>query len=150
MSLERTFVMLKPGVLQRRLVGEVVGRFERKGLNLIALKLMTIDRTLAERHYQEHVDKPFFASLVEYITSGPVVAMVWEGENAISTVRTLAGATNPQNAAPGTIRGDLALVTQNNVVHASDSPESSAREMSLFFDDSEVLPFVDGNAEWLG
>ncbi len=150
MSLERTFVMLKPGVLQRRLVGEVVGRFERKGLNLIALKLMTIDRTLAERHYQEHVDKPFFASLVEYITSGPVVAMVWEGENAISTVRTLAGATNPQNAVPGTIRGDLALVTQNNVVHASDSPESSAREMSLFFDDSEVLPFVDGNAEWLG
>jgi nucleoside-diphosphate kinase len=150
MSLERTFVMLKPGVLQRRLVGEVVGRFERKGLNLIALKLMTIDRTLAERHYQEHVEKPFFASLVEYITSGPVVAMVWEGENAIATVRTLAGATNPQNAAPGTIRGDLALVTQNNVVHASDSPESSAREMSLFFDDSEVLPFVDGNAEWLG
>ncbi len=150
MSLERTFVMLKPGVLQRRLVGEVVGRFERKGLNLIALKLMTIDRTLAERHYQEHVEKPFFASLVEYITSGPVVAMVWEGENAIATVRALAGATNPQNAAPGTIRGDLALVTQNNVVHASDSPESSAREMSLFFDDSEVLPFVDGNAEWLG
>ena len=150
MSLERTFVMLKPGVLQRRLVGEVVGRFERKGLNLIALKLMTIDRTLAERHYQEHVEKPFFASLVEYITSGPVVSMVWEGENAIATVRALAGATNPQNAAPGTIRGDLALVTQNNVVHASDSPESSAREMSLFFDDSEVLPFVDGNAEWLG
>lgn len=150
MSLERTFIMLKPGVLQRRLVGEVVGRFERKGLNLIAMKLMTIDRALAERHYQEHVDKPFFASLVEYITSGPVIAMVWEGESAISTVRTLAGATNPQNAAPGTIRGDLALVTQNNVVHASDSPESSAREMSLFFQDSEILPFVDGNAEWLG
>ena len=150
MSLERTFVMLKPGVLQRRLVGEVVGRFERKGLNLIAMKLMNIDRTLAERHYQEHVDKPFFASLVDYITSGPVIAMVWEGESAISTVRTLAGATNPQNAAPGTIRGDLALVTQNNVVHASDSPESSAREMSLFFEDTEILPFVDGNAEWLG
>jgi nucleoside-diphosphate kinase len=150
MSLERTFIMLKPGVLQRRLVGEVVGRFERKGLNLIAMKLMNIDRTLAERHYQEHVDKPFFASLVDYITSGPVIAMVWEGESAISTVRTLAGATNPQNAAPGTIRGDLALVTQNNVVHASDSPDSSAREMSLFFEDTEILPFVDGNAEWLG
>ncbi|MFW5843836.1 MAG: nucleoside-diphosphate kinase [Spirochaetota bacterium] len=150
MSHERTFVMLKPGVLQRRLVGEVVGRFERKGLNVIAMKLMYIDRTLAERHYQEHVDKPFFASLVDYITSGPVIAMVWEGESAISTVRTLAGATNPQNAAPGTIRGDLALVTQNNVVHASDSPESSAREMSLFFEDTEILPFVDGNAEWLG
>jgi nucleoside-diphosphate kinase len=150
MNLERTFIMLKPGVLQRRLVGEVVGRFERKGLNLIAMKLMNIDRTLAERHYQEHVDKPFFASLVDYITSGPVIAMVWEGESAISTVRTLAGATNPQNAAPGTIRGDLALVTQNNVVHASDSPDSSAREMSLFFEDTEILPFVDGNAEWLG
>ncbi len=150
MSTERTFVMLKPGVLQRRLVGDVVGRLERKGLNLVAAKLMTIDTTLAERHYQEHVDKPFFKPLVEYITSGPVLAMIWEGESAIATVRALAGATNPQNAAPGTIRGDLALVTQNNVIHASDSPESSAREMGLFFEDSEILPFEDGNARWLG
>lgn len=150
MAYEKTFCLLKPGVLQRRIAGEVLSRIERKGLKIVALKMIRMDRELCEKQYAEHKGKGFYEDLVGYMQSGPVVTMVVAGENAISYMRALAGATNPQNAAPGTIRGDLALVTQNNVVHASDSPESSAREMSLFFDDSEVLPFVDGNAEWLG
>lgn len=148
--MEQTFAMLKPGVLQRRIVGEVLSRIERKGLKIIALKMMRIPQQQCETHYAEHRDKPFFSSLVSYMTSGPVVAMVIEGENAIAYVRQLCGATNPANAAPGTIRGDFGLVTQNNIIHASDSPESAAREIALFFDSSEVLTYEDGNQSWLG
>lgn len=148
--MEQTFAMLKPGVLQRRIVGEVLSRIERKGLKIIALKMMRIPRQQCETHYAEHRDKPFFSSLVSYMTSGPVVAMVIEGESAIAYVRQLCGATNPANAVPGTIRGDFGLVTQNNIIHASDGQESAAREIALFFDPSEVLDYEDGNQSWLG
>lgn len=130
---ERTLVLIKPDGVARGLVGEVLGRIERKGLQLVALELRTLDRATAEAHYAEHVDKPFFASLVDFITSGPLVAAVAEGPDAIVAWRAMMGATNPVNAAPGTIRGDLATVTQQNVTHGSDSPESAAREIALFF-----------------
>ena len=130
---ERTLVLIKPDGVERALVGEVLGRIERKGLRIVALELRTLDRVTAEEHYGEHVGKAFFADLVEFITSGPLVAAVVEGPDAIVQWRALMGATNPVNAAPGTIRGDLATVTQNNVTHGSDSPESAAREIALFF-----------------
>ena len=130
---ERTLVLIKPDGVERALVGEVLGRIERKGLRLVALELRTLDRATAEEHYGEHVGKPFFANLVDFITSAPLVAAVVEGPDAIVQWRAMMGATNPVNAAPGTIRGDLATVTQNNVTHGSDSPESAAREIALFF-----------------
>ena len=148
MSVQKTFTMLKPGALQRRIVGDVISRIERKGLKIIALKLMSIPRQLAETHYEEHTEKPFFGDLVEYITSAPVVAMVVEGEEAISIVRLLCGATKVDQAMPGTIRGDYATQTQMNIIHASDSPESSAREIGLFFSEDEILQYEDGNARW--
>jgi nucleoside-diphosphate kinase len=137
--MERTFVMVKPNGVARGLVGEVVARFERRGMVLKAMKLMSIPRTLAEEHYGEHRDKPFFGSLVDFITSGPVVAMVWEGTAAIAVARTMMGATNPTDAAPGTIRGDFALELEENVVHGSDGPQSAAREIALFFGDGELV-----------
>ena len=130
---ERTLVLIKPDGVERALVGEVLGRIERKGLRIVALELRTLDRVTAEEHYGEHVGKPFFANLVDFITSAPLVAAVVEGPDAIVQWRAMMGATNPVNAAPGTIRGDLATVTQNNVTHGSDSPESAAREIALFF-----------------
>ncbi|HEX9696602.1 MAG TPA: nucleoside-diphosphate kinase [Actinomycetota bacterium] len=130
---ERTFVMVKPDGVRRGLVGEVVGRLERKTLGIIGMKLFTIDKELAETHYGEHVDRPFFRELVSFITSGPVVAMCVEGEEAVSVCRTLMGATDPKQAAPGTIRGDLGLAIGENIVHGSDSPESAKRELGLFF-----------------
>jgi len=136
---ERTFIMVKPNGVARGLVGEVVARFERRGLVLRALKLMRIPRELAERHYAEHREKPFFDELVEFITSGPVVAMVWEGNEAIGVARTMMGATDPVKAAPGTIRGDFATVMAENVVHGSDGPESAAREIGLFFAAGELV-----------
>ena len=148
MGSQKTFTMLKPGALQRRIVGEIVTRLERKGLNLVGLKLMTIPRELAENHYGEHKEKPFFKDLVGYITSSPVVAMVIEGEEAISRVRLLCGATKVEQAQPGTIRGDYATQTQLNIMHASDSPESAEREISLFFRKEELVSYEDGNAEW--
>lgn len=148
MAKERTFAMLKPGVLQRRIAGEIISRLENKGLQILAMKMMTIPRDLAETHYGEHAEKPFFKDLVDYITSAPVVAMVLEGEECISRVRLLCGATRVENAQPGTIRGDYATQTQLNIIHASDSAESSAREIGLFFDDAEILSYEDGNAEW--
>jgi len=148
MATQRTFTMLKPGVLQRRIAGEILARFERKGLKILALKLMQIPRDLAETHYGEHSEKPFFGDLVGYITSAPVVAMVLEGEEAISRVRMLTGATKIEDALPGTIRGDFATQTQMNIIHASDSPESAAREIGLFFDDTEIIDYEDGNARW--
>ena len=131
--MEETLVLVKGDGVRRRLVGEIIGRLERKGLEIGALQLMSVSRELAEEHYAEHREKPFFEELVEFITSYPVVAMRVRGEGAIKTVRTLMGATNPADAAPGTIRGDLGLSMPDNLVHGSDSPESAERELGLFF-----------------
>ena len=133
MSVEHTFIMVKPDGVARGLVGEVVSRFERKGLKLERIRGLTITEELARTHYAEHVDKPFFPDLLEFITSGPVVAMEWSGEGAISTCRTLMGATNPADASPGTIRGDFGLEVTENIVHGSDGPESAERELGIFF-----------------
>jgi nucleoside-diphosphate kinase len=134
-SSERTLVLVKPDGVARGLVGEVIGRIERKGLRLAALELRTLDAEIARTHYAEHTEKPFFADLVEFITSGPLVAAVVEGERAVEAFRQLAGATDPVKAAPGSVRGDFATEVQNNIVHGSDSPESAEREIKLFFPD---------------
>ncbi len=133
MSIERTFAMIKPDGVRRRLVGELVSRIEAKGYDVIALKQMTIPRATAEKHYGEHAGKPFFDGLVDFITGGPVVAMVLEGENAIAGWRGMMGATNPADAAPGTIRGDFATTIDENVAHGSDAPATAVREIGLFF-----------------
>src|ERR687895_523783 len=133
MPVERTLVLVKPDAMVRGLAGEIVGRLERRGLARAAASLVTVERELAETHYAEHREKPFFGELVEFITSGPTLALVVEGESAISVVRTTMGATNPTNAAPGTIRGDFALAMPDNLVHGSDSPESAKREIGLWF-----------------
>ena len=130
---ERSLVLVKPDAVRRGLIGEIVGRFERKGLVLVALKLMQVDRELAERHYHEHASKPFFPELVEFITRGPLVAMVLEGESAVEAARQVIGATNPVEAAPGSIRGDFATEITFNLVHGSDSANTAAREVELFF-----------------
>ncbi len=130
---ERTLILVKPDAVQRNLIGEVISRIERKGLRVIAMDLRTIDRETAETHYAEHVGKPFFGPVVEFITSGPAVAIVAEGERAIEAFRALAGATDPVKALPGTIRGDYALQSAKNMVHGSDSPESAEREIKIFF-----------------
>jgi len=136
---ERTLVLIKPDALGRSLAGEILGRLERRGLQIRAAKLVQLDRGLAERHYAEHREKPFFGELVDFITSAPTLALVVEGESAISVVRATIGATNPAEAAPGTIRGDLALAMPDNLVHGSDSPESAEREIALWFSDSELV-----------
>ncbi len=133
--MERTLILVKPDAFARNLTGEIISRFERKGLSLVALALMTITRDLAQRHYAEHDSKPFFGELVDFITSGPLVAMVLEGEQAIVAARQVIGATNPLEAATGSIRGDYAVAVGQNMVHGSDSPDSSAREVALFFPD---------------
>jgi nucleoside-diphosphate kinase len=140
--------MLKPGVLQRRIVGEVLSRIERKGLKIIALKLMKISRELAETHYAEHKGKPFYDKLVEYTISGPVVAFVLEGNDAVVKLRRLCGPTDVMESAPGTIRGDFCFTTRLNIVHASDSPASAAREIPLFFAEDELVSWSDGNDGW--
>jgi nucleoside-diphosphate kinase len=132
-AVQRTFVMVKPDGVRRGLVGEVLSRLERKGLRLTRARMLSIDADLASRHYAEHVGKDFYADLAAFITSGPVVAMEWEGEEAVEVARTLMGVTDPKKAAPGTIRGDLGLVMTENVVHGSDSPASAERELGLFF-----------------
>jgi nucleoside-diphosphate kinase len=131
--MERTFIMIKPDGVARRLIGEVIGRFERKGLTLTNLRMLTIDEELAQHHYAEHVDKGFFRELLSFITSGPVVAMEWSGEGAVSAARAVIGPTDPMKAGPGTIRGDYGLAVTQNIVHGSDSPESAERELGLFF-----------------
>ncbi|MCI0424388.1 MAG: nucleoside-diphosphate kinase [Actinobacteria bacterium] len=133
MASESTFVMVKPDGVRRGLVGEVISRLERKGLTLEKIRMLAVDEALARRHYAEHVDKAFFPDLLEFITSGPVVAMQWSGESAIAVARTLMGATDPKQAAPGTIRADYGLAVTQNLVHGSDSPESAARELEIFF-----------------
>ena len=132
---EQTLVLIKPDAVQRRLAGEILARFERRGLVVREAKLLTVDRGLAETHYAEHAEKPFFGELVEFITSGPTLALVLEGESAIPVVRTTMGSTNPADSAPGTIRGDLALAMPDNLVHGSDAPESAQREIELWFPD---------------
>jgi nucleoside-diphosphate kinase len=130
---ERTLILAKPDAYARALSGEIIARFERKGLRPVALSVVTVTRELAERHYAEHAERPFFGELVDFITSGPLVAMVLEGDSAIKAARQVIGATNPLEAAPGSIRGDFATKTGENLVHGSDSPESAAREIELFF-----------------
>jgi len=134
-AVERTLVLVKPDAMERQLAGEILARFERRGLMLRAALVVRVDRELAERHYAEHVEKPFFGELVDFITSGPTLALVLEGEGAIATVRKTMGATNPADACPGSIRGQFALSMPDNLVHGSDSPESSARELELWFPD---------------
>jgi nucleoside-diphosphate kinase len=131
--LDRTLILVKPDAFAASLTGEIVSRFERKGLRIVAMKAMTLEREHAERHYAEHAERPFFGELVSFITSGPLVAMVLEGEHAVRAARQVIGATDPLEAAPGSIRGDLALEVGRNLVHGSDSPESAAREVALFF-----------------
>ena len=136
---ERTLVLVKPDAMGRQLAGEILARFERRGLGIVGAKLVRVDRGLAERHYAEHAEKPFFGELLEFITSAPTLALVLEGESAISVVRTTMGATNPVDSAPGTIRGDLALGMPDNLVHGSDSPESAEREIELWFAPDELV-----------
>jgi nucleoside-diphosphate kinase len=136
MAAERTLILIKPDAVERGLAGQILSRFEQRGLELRAARLLTVDRALAEQHYAEHKEKPFFGELVEFITSAPTLALVLEGEGAISTVRTTMGATNPADATPGSIRGDFALSMPDNLVHGSDSPESAAREIALWFPDA--------------
>jgi nucleoside-diphosphate kinase len=148
-KLERTFAMVKPDGVQRGLVGEVISRFEKKGIKIAAIKLMQISPELAEKHYAEHKERPFFADLVGFITSGPVAAMVLEGTNAISMVRTMMGATNPKDSALGTIRGDFAMTIDKNIIHGSDSPESAVREIGIFFKEEEIVTYQKAGEEWI-
>jgi len=136
---QRTFVLLKPDAIERRLVGELIRRLEQKNLSIIAMKLMRVDKALAERHYAEHREKPFFQELIGFITRGPVVALVVEGPQAITVMRQMMGATNPFQAAPGTIRGDFGLDLTANLIHGSDSPESAAKEIEQFFQPTELI-----------
>ncbi|MBB5355799.1 MULTISPECIES: nucleoside-diphosphate kinase [Anoxybacillus] len=147
--MERTFLMVKPDGVQRGVIGDIVARFERKGFQLVGAKLMQVSRELAEQHYAEHKERPFFGELVEFITSGPVFAMVWEGENVIATARQMMGKTNPQEALPGTIRGDFGLTVGKNIIHGSDSKESAAREIQLFFKEEELVSYNKLMNEWI-
>ena len=136
--MDRTLILVKPDAFERGLTGEIVARFERKGLKIVAMKHMVVQRDLAEEHYAEHKEKPFFGDLVEFITGGPLVAMVLEGYEAVKAARQVIGATNPLEAAPGSIRGDFGLEVQTNLVHGSDSPESAARESGIFFPEADA------------
>ena len=147
--MDRTFAMVKPDGVQRGLVGEIISRFEKKGIKIAALKLMKITPELAEKHYSEHKGKPFFIDLVNFITSGPVVAMVLEGENVIPMVRSMMGATNPGDSALGTIRGDFAMTIDKNIIHGSDSPESALREIGIFFKEEEIVAYKKVTEEWV-
>lgn len=147
--MERTFLMVKPDGVQRNLIGDIVSRFESKGYQLVGAKLMTISEELAGEHYGEHKERPFFGELVDFITSGPVFAMVWEGENVISTARLLVGATNPTESAPGTIRGDFAVTVGKNIIHGSDSVDSAVREIGLFFKEEELVSYDKEMNNWI-
>jgi len=149
MVVERTFVMIKPDGVQRGLVGEIVKRFEVRGLKIVGLKFRVLPKNVAEEQYEMHVGKPFYESLIEYVTSGPVVEMVLEGENAVEIVRRMTGATNPSDAAPGTIRGDYAVDIGRNIVHAADTPENADREIKLHFTSGELFSYRRIDEEWL-
>lgn len=147
--MQRTLVLLKPDAIQRGLIGNIVSRLERRGMRFVAMKLMKVTEELARRHYGDHVGKPFFEGLVRFITSSPIVAMVVEGENAVELIRTTMGATNPRDAAPGTIRGDLAVSIGPNLVHGSDSEESAAKEIDLFFSAEEIVDYTRSIDDWI-
>jgi nucleoside-diphosphate kinase len=147
--MQRTFVAVKPDGVGRGLVGEVIARLERKGLRLVGLKMMRVSEELAGRHYEAHREKPFFAGLVAFITSGPIVAMVWEGQDAIAVARNVMGATDPAKAAPGTLRGDFAMQIAANIVHGSDGPEAAEREIGLFFRPDELVGQPRPEEEWI-
>jgi nucleoside-diphosphate kinase len=147
--MQRTLIIFKPDCVQRRLVGQILCRFEAKGLRIAALKLIQVDRKLAEKHYAEHLGKSFFEGLIAFITGGPVVVGVLQGNEAISVVRAMLGATNGVAAAPGTVRGDYSISKQNNLVHGSDSPESAQREISLWFGPSELVDYNLAGSEWV-
>ena len=147
--MERTLVLVKPDGVQRGLIGDVITRFERRGLKLVAMKFIQMSEELAGKHYAEHEGKPFYPPLISYITSGPVVAMVWEGQKAIEVVRTTMGVTRPAEAAPGTIRGDYALEVGRNIVHGSANAEDAAREVSLFFPADELVDWARANDPWI-
>jgi nucleoside-diphosphate kinase len=147
--LQQTLVIIKPDGVQRALVGKILARFEERGLKIVALKLLQVDRVLAEKHYAVHKGKFFYQGLVDYITSSPVVAMVLEGHEAISVVRTMVGATRPWEAAAGTIRGDYALMGLRNLIHASDSPETAASEIALWFSPGEIRPYAREMDRWV-
>ena len=147
--IQKTYVMLKPDAIARRYIGKILTRFEDKGLKIVAMKLRMISEEIAKEHYGEHKDKPFFDGLIKYITSGPVLTMVIEGDEAISVVRKLSGATNPQEADFGTIRGDFGMDTGRNIIHSSDSPESASREINLFFDEDEIIDCSMSDESWI-
>ena len=147
--MERTFLAIKPDGVQRGLVGEITHRFEAKGFTLVGLKFMTVSRELAEQHYGVHRDKPFFAGLVEFITSGPVVAMVWEGEGVVSAARKMIGATNPLTAEPGTIRGDFGVNIGRNLIHGSDAVDTAISEISLWFNEAELINWQPSLSSWI-
>lgn len=147
--MQKTLIIFKPDCVQRRLVGEILARFEAKGLRVAALKLLQVDRALGEKHYAEHAGKPFFEGLIGFITGGPVVVGVLEGNEAVTVVRTMLGATNGAAAAPGTIRGDYSISKQNNLIHGSDSPESAAREIALWFQPGEVVDYAIAGSQWV-
>ena len=147
--MERTFLAIKPDGVQRKLIGEIIRRFETKGFTLVGLKLMNVSRELAETHYCVHLERPFFAGLVDFITSGPIVAMVWEGEGVIASARKIIGATNPLNAEPGTIRGDFGVNVGRNLIHGSDAPETAQQEISLWFKEEELANWQPSLLSWI-
>lgn len=147
--MERTFLAVKPDGVQRQLVGEIIRRFETKGFTLVGLKLMQVTRELAEQHYDVHRERPFFSGLVDFITSGPVVAMVWEGEGVVASARKIIGATNPLTSEPGTIRGDFGVSIGRNLIHGSDAIETARREVSLWFKDEELVSWQPSITSWL-
>jgi nucleoside-diphosphate kinase len=146
---ERTFLMVKPDGVQRNLIGEVIRRLETKGFTLVGLKLMKVSRELAEKHYDVHKERPFFGSLVDFIISAPVVAMVWEGDGVVASARKIIGATNPLTAEPGTIRGDFGVSIGRNLIHGSDAPETAQREISLWFTSEELVAWEPASKAWL-
>lgn len=147
--MERTFIMIKPDGVQRNLVGEIIKRFESKGFTLVGLKMLSVERELAQKHYDVHKERPFFKGLVEFIISSPVVAMVWEGDGVIASARKMIGATNPLNSEPGTIRGDYGITVGRNLIHGSDAPETAQTEISLWFTPEELLTWELVTKPWL-
>ena len=147
--MERTFIMIKPDGVQRNLVGEVISRFEAKGFTLVGLKMIQVSRELAEQHYDVHKERPFFAKLVDFIISSPVVAMVWEGEEVVASARKIIGATNPLTAEPGTIRGDYGMSIGRNLIHGSDAVETAQKEISLWFTEEETVSWEPVRNSWL-
>lgn len=147
--MERTFIAIKPDGVQRGLINEIIGRFEKKGFTLVGLKLLNVSRELAEQHYDVHKEKPFFKGLVEFITSGPVVAMVWQGDGVVASARKIIGVTNPLNAEPGTIRGDFGISIGRNIIHGSDAVETAQREISLWFKEEELAGWQPSLTSWI-